>query len=590
MSVKKCYEKLEQFIDKLDRTPLWWVGFFVAIVFFGPIAVLGKGSIFPYHDQLDESLMIYVLNGRHMLENLDVFPEVMGGINVEGMEPSALLFVPLYRFLPTFPAYLVQYAIVALTGFLGMYFCIKEITESSILGVLMAVCFFMLPIYPIYGLSLWGIPMVLYAFIKLYKKEHVALQLILLAYFAFASHLAYTGYAVICFAAAAGIYLAVGKKPVKWVAVGLTELFLLYALINRSLIGEFFLGIGDYISHRTEMVNFPTPFFRTVWDVFVNSAQHAPSYHKYLILPIVILLVLEGIFYRKLDGQGKSRFLFSVRLFCCLICIAVFYGICRTQIVVNFKNSTDGILHSYQMERFYWMYPALWYLEFGAVFSVWWCSKKGEQENLNNFRGNGRLYKLPILVLLLFPTLHEIVYNSVFYMNVNQINNGSGITGYISWESYYSEELMQELEDAIGRDMSTYRVGHLGMCPSPAINHGFYTIDGYSSNYSVEYKHRFRKVIEKELDKAPATKVYFDLWGNRCYLFNAATGNAWMLGKNLDIVYEYLEFDMDALKELGCEYIFSCGEVLNAEELDLNLLGYFETETSYWGVWLYEVF
>lgn len=587
--VRKCFLKLEQFIDKLDRTPLWWIGILLAVVFFIPVAILGKGSIFPYHDQLDESLMIYVLNGRHMLEGLDVFPEVMGGINVDGMEPSALLFVPLYHFLPTFAAYLVQYAVVALTGFFGMYFCVREITGSSILSVATAGCFFMLPIYPIYGLSLWGIPLVLYAFIKLYKKEHVVRQLVLMAYFALTSHLAYTGYAVICFAVAAIIWLLLRKKTVKWVAVGLAELFLLYAVINRGLIGEFFLGIGDYISHRTEMVNAATPFFRTAWDVFLNSAQHAPSYHKYLIVPIILLLVLEGFFYRRLDRQGKNRYLFAAGLFFCLIGIALFYGFCRTQPVVDFKNSTDGILHSYQMERFYWMYPALWYLEFSVAFSVWWCQGQEEQKDTGSFLLRSRLCKIPVLVILLIPTIHEITYNSVFYLNVNQINNGSGITGYISWESFYAEDLMQELDTAIGRDKSTYRVGHLGMNPAPAINHGFYTIDGYSSNYSVEYKHRFRKVIAKELDKSPATEVYFDLWGNRCYLFNSATGNAWMLGKKDHIVYENLELDMEALKDLECEYLFSCGEILNVEELGLKFMGYFETENSYWGVWLYQL-
>lgn len=62
-----------------------------------------------------------------------------------------------------------------------------------------------------------------------------------------------------------------------------------------------------------------------------------------------------------------------------------------------------------------------------------------------------------------------------------------------------------------------------------------------------------------------------------------------MLGKREHIVYEKLEFDMGALRELGCEYIFSCGEIGNARELGLSLLGYYETESSFWGVWLYEL-
>ena len=65
--------------------------------------------------------------------------------------------------------------------------------------------------------------------------------------------------------------------------------------------------------------------------------------------------------------------------------------------------------------------------------------------------------------------MREIEENSSFYENVNQWNNGSGVTGYISWKSYFSEELMQELDEAIGRDKTTYRVAHLGINPAPAL-------------------------------------------------------------------------------------------------------------------------
>ena len=114
-------------------------------------------------------------------------------------------------------------------------------------------------------------------------------------------------------------------------------------------------------------------------------------------------------------------------------------------------------------------------------------------------------------------------------------------------------------------------------------------MDGYSNNYPLEYKHRFRKAIARELEKNEQTRLYFDEWGNRCYLFNGTTGNAWMLGKNTRIVYEELEFDMGALWDLDCRYLFSCGEIKNAEELGLSLMGCYETPTGYWRVWLYEL-
>ncbi|EKC79705.1 hypothetical protein LEA_02164, partial [human gut metagenome] len=118
--------------------------------------------------------------------------------------------------------------------------------------------------------------------------------------------------------------------------------------------------------------------------------------------------------------------------------------------------------------------------------------------------------KLVILAVCLLPTLQLLKVNSGMYLNVNQINNGSGITGYISWESWFSEDLMQEIDDAIGRDKSTYRVAHLGISPAPALMHGFYTVDGYSNNYPLEYKHRFREVIAPEIEKNEEVRVYFD--------------------------------------------------------------------------------
>lgn len=43
------------------------------------------------------------------------------------------------------------------------------------------------------------------------------------------------------------------------------------------------------------------------------------------------------------------------------------------------------------------------------------------------------------------------------------------------------------------------------------------------------------------------------------------------LKKGNTLVYEGLEFDMDALRELGCEYLFSGAEIGDAERMGLEL-------------------
>lgn len=597
----KWMERLHNLIKKIDGLPLWWVGILLFCIIISPNLFLREGSVFTVHDQLDESMMNYVLTARHPGEG--VIPEMLGGINASGLAPSAVAFVPLYRMLPPFYAFLCTYCLLVLGGFLGMYLAVRELTDSSILAVAAAGLFCMLPLYPVYGFSQMGIPLILYAFLCLYKNKRRPVALGLVLVFGLTSHLVYTGYAVLGIWLLALIAMALGGRTrmrtdadrlvFRRCGAGFLLLLSVYLLTNLSLITEILFGRSPdgqaaYVSHREEMVSGAMSFGSAVRDMFVSSGQHAFTYQEKMILPILLSLVLGGVFCRKFSRRARGQYLTALGGLAALFLIAVFYGVCKSGPVTAWKNSVAGFLHYFQMERFYWLYPAGWYLEFAMAASFWWTTAR-ELEGLASFKKLA--FTLPVqcavIALALLPTADTVLHNSDFYRNVNQKNNGSGITGYISWESYYSEELMEQLEQTIGRSMSDYRIAHLGVSPAPSLMHGFYTVDGYSNNYPLEYKHAFRRVIAKELDKSPETAVYFDKWGNRCYLFNSLTGNYWMLQKGSGAVYEKLEFDMEALRDLGCEYLFSGGEIADAERMGLNFMGYFETEDSYWGIWLY---
>lgn len=446
----------------------------------------------------------------------------------------------------------------------------------------------MLPIYPIYGLSQMGLPLLLYAYLCLREGRRVKAALVLTVFFGMTSHLVCTGYGALGFWFIGILWDIFHKKKVRYSISGFGVLLVTYLVTNYRLFLELLMGQGSYVSHREELVNGESPFWETVRDIFLNSGQHAPSYHRGLILPIVLGLLLFGCLYRRLCTEARKDYHRALAGMAVLAGIAVFYGICKSKPVVDWKNGMSGFLRYFQAERFYWFYPAGWYLEFSLVFSVWRRQLLVGGQMRRPMMALGRIL-LPCLVLaaVMVPHADIVLHNSYFYMNVNQYNNGSGITGYISWESFYAEELMAQLEEAIGRNPDSYRVAHLGISPAPALMHGFYTVDGYSNNYPLEYKHAFRQVIAAELDKDAGSEVYFDKWGSRCYLFNSQTGSYWMIKKGSGVRYEGLEFDMEALRALGCEYLFSGGEILDAEAMGLTSMGYFETDNSYWGIWLY---
>lgn len=576
---KSICDRTETLLLRMDSLPLWWLGILVMIVFFTPYFMLGDGCIFEINDQLDESIMNYVLPAKHLWDGSMIYPEMLNGVNASGMQPAAVLFLPLYCLLPVRTALLIQYGICFFLAFLGMYLLVKEITDSSILAVVAGGCFCVLPLYPVYGLSEFGIPLIMYGFLCLWKRKRLLSAILIAVLFGVTSHLVYTGYVVLGFWLLALLYALYKRQRNKWIWIGFGVLLITYILVNRALILEILLGNSSYVSHREEMVSEAMPFWETFLDVFQNSAQHASSLHKYLILPIVVLLIL-GAFCKK-ESKEKSIYRAAVGIFLLLIGIALFYAGCHSAVVVFWKNNITGFLHYFQIDRFYWLYPALWYLEFALAAAVLWKTE---------IHKNGKqllTVKIVVMVICLLPTLRLLKVNSNMYVNVNQINNGSEITGYISWRSWFAEDLMQELEDAIGRDKNLYRVAHLGVSPVAALMHGFYTVDGYSNNYPLEYKHSFRRVIADELEKNLEIKSYFDQWGNRCYLFNSITGNYMRLQKGNDLVYEGLDFDMDALRELGCEYLFSGAEIADADRMGMDLVGYYETEDSYWGIWLY---
>ena len=595
---------LQNIVPKLNN--LLWMVLPLLVVFFCYFFLLGKDCVFEINDQLDETLFTYVLNGKYLFSGVKSYPEMLGGVPKGGMSVSACLFVPLYKFLPVFQAFMIQYIVVVATAYVGMYLCVKELTGSGIIGFLCGGMFMFLPYQPVYGLSVVGGPLVFYAFLCLYTRKHVIIDGLLILYFALGANLVLLGYVALGFVFLADIWILVSGKKNKLFLLGSLELLLAYILINFSLFSELFLGGGGYVSHREEMVITGNgDFWGSAWDIFLNSGQHAFSYHRKLILPILAVAVFYGFRWkgwkRGTDAveagraerarQCRNMYIWLVMILAINVLTALFYGFCQSDMVVDFRNSVSGFFHYFSPQRVYWIYPTAWYMAAGLAAGLLWkdhdflCKKRLTA---------GHILARALICVMLVPTAWNIRQNSIWILNKSQYKNNRSV-GLMSWADYFAEDLMREIDVAIfeetGRTKEEYRVASLGMCPAVALEAGFYCIDGYSNNYSLEYKHEFREIIAKELEKCPGMKAYFDDWGSRCYLFTEESQNYYYLAKDADFRYEKLELDAEKMKELGCEYLFSAAEIEegNAGRMGLELFGVFETEGSYYEVWVYEI-
>lgn len=749
---------MEEKIRKRYRVPklnsLLWMMLPLLAIFFSYFFLLGKNCVFEINDQLDETLFTYVLNAKYLFSGVKSYPEMLGGVPKGGMSVSACLFIPLYRLFPVFEAFMIQYVIVVATAYIGMYLCVKELTGSGFIGFLCGGMFMFLPYQPVYGLSVVGGPLIFYAFLCLYRQKHVIIDGLLILYFALGANLVLLGYVALGFVLLADIwilikwvkkdrYLPDGERcwteregqsagedeerreqrcdsfgiprtkaeiinRNKWFLLGSLELLLVYIIVNFSLFSELLLGSGGYVSHREEMVIAGnSDFWGCVKDVFLNSAQHAFSFHQKLILPILAVIVFYAFRWKRwrrqaagqrrgpgenigererarnahaeynggmpadvneeAAGEGRTDFseedienarqcqimyVWLILIILINILTALFYGFCQSQIVVDFRNSVSGFFHYFSPQRVYWIYPTTWYVAAGLAAGLVWRdhdflngkrrSEESEEVAASPFRqtsgtghnirktsdtgnniwkpfgtgnnigetsdtgydiwkpsGTGRkiagdIFAWLLIFAILTPTAWQIRQNSIWILNKSQYKN-KGSVGLMSWADYFAEGLMQEIETAIleetGQSQEEYRVASLGMCPAVALEAGFYCIDGYSNNYSLEYKHEFREIIEAELEKCPPMKGYFDNWGSRCYLFTEESQNYYYLAKDAEFRYEKLELNTEKMKELGCKYLFSAAEIEegNAEKLGIELFGAFETEESYYKVWVYGI-
>ena len=55
--IKRIHKKINEFISFCDKSKLEWLGVLLIGVLMAPIIYLGKGCIFEFHDQMDETIL-----------------------------------------------------------------------------------------------------------------------------------------------------------------------------------------------------------------------------------------------------------------------------------------------------------------------------------------------------------------------------------------------------------------------------------------------------------------------------------------------------------------------------------------------------
>lgn len=587
------------------KAGLFMLGFLAVLITVVPYFILGEDSVFTYEDQLDSEVIAYILQARHLFHGNDI-AEFMDGVSKTALTAPAPLAILLFRSGHYCAALITMTFIGKLVAYAGMYLLLREIKVEKWIAVLTAVIYSCIPFLAVYGLSESGIPLLIWCALQLGKKKHLAVSYLYIVFFAASSSLVLVGFAVFAvgffwcqsyiwhwqidewlFETGLNLEPSLNLHP-----FGATVMLLLtYCFENQRLLRELLGLSGTFISHRSAYTLKAGVFYETFLGDLLNGVQHAEGKHILLLACTAVVAVAGGVKLHALgDKKEQTELMGSVRplLQVIYICFAFNLGFA---LVSTLWSSYIGIffrycisfLHSFQIDRFMWISPCLWYLAAACGLAIVYrlCRK----------RLRYIICLLPMLAAFA-ATAFWCLYSGEFRQNVQKLGNPD--YEVLSYRDYYAIDVMEQarefLDEYTGKDPDEYRVVSLGIDPAAALYHGFYCLDGYSNNYSLNYKMEFRQVIEPELERNEYLRKNFDEWGNRCYLFSSETPDNYTIEKHGFYFQDY-RINTEALYEMGGRYLLSAALIQNAEAQGLTLLNEapFETQDSYYCIYVYEV-
>lgn len=578
----------------------FWAGIAAMLLTAVPGLILRENSIFTYHDQLDGELIAYMLQARHLFSG-DTLPEFMGGMSKTALTLPAPACVLLFLGGNGLLALMVMQLMGRIAGFVGMYLLSRERAGYAWIGALVGVLYGLLPFLPVYGLSQYGLPLLFWCGLQLRKGRHLVLSYCYVAVFALTSSLVLVGFGLLGMGGVLFVWDMLHKRRPWHFLAAWQLLFGIYVGENFPLIAQL-LGMGESgISHKSEYVLEARPFWGNLLESLWKGGQHSEGYHGVLVSVILVscmVLVAVAVCIEKAkkaerglkDGRQEVTSKALSTIMACLgwnVFLALVSALWSSGGGIGLRGSM-GALGAFQLDRLLWVMPCLWYLAaacgLGAVWDIW-----------KYYHGVCRLtatFALVGISAAVGITGVRILLAGDIKSNIQKLRNPD--YGLLDYGDYYALGVMEQVREFLtgytGMGQDAYRVVSLGIDPAAALYHGFYCLDGYSNHYSLDYKHKFRRIISPELERSEYLKNYFDQWGNRCYLFSSECPGYYTIEKNGFSFQDY-RLDGAAVREMGGRYLLSAAYIQNATSQGLKLLNEtpFETQDSYYRIFVYEI-
>lgn len=563
------------------------IGFLLlmAAVFFG----CGERSYIGVHDNMDLFLAQF-----QMLKNTDSFWKhgvdvpFLGGVTRDNLPSELSLYSLLFMLFPTYTAYVLGLFGKILIGMFSFRLLAGELLGEGyekyrpvvyMTGFAYGICWF----FPAFGFAFASIPLCVWLLLKIYRGQGKRWYFWYAALFAYplVSYFSYHGIFILGYLVLVILWM-VCRRDWKPAVRFLAALFVLaagFVVCEYRLFGQ--MLFSDEVTIRATIVNASLSLpeiLQEIGQVFREGIFHADGVHGKVVLPVCLIqfVVYNGLYLLGKEEKGNLRKPFNL-LMAFILFNCVVYGLYDFEPLRSLVEKLIPPLQGWQFNRTIFFNPFLWY---AALFLV--LRRLYDAGLWQTWFANG-IVCVAVLAVILTPNRYNDLYNTC-YNRAYEHFHGQEVDE-LSYEQFYAVELFEEIKADIGYDGEW--AAAYGFHPAVLEYNGIATLDGYLGFYSQQYKEDFRKIIAPALERVEATRIYYDDWGARAYLYSGTDLSIVSATKTVYATDDRIYMDGEAFRALGGQYLFSRIRLSNAQEAGLSLLGEYTARDGSMTVYAY---
>lgn len=608
------------FINKLLVHNKLWVffSFIVIALYLSPLVMNGGVFYTPIFDNLDSNVVWYKIlaeSGMIFADNNAIIPNMMNGLPRSSYPGEYNIILWLYYFFSPQTAYVINEILIHIVAFFSMYiflknYIVKEKKYYHNVPIYAGALYFaLIPYWSGAGLTIAILPLVTYSLLNIKNGIATKLDWLLLILLPLYTHFIFL---YIFYIILAGIYMVwdtINNRQLnKPFFLALFLMGTAFLLSEYRLILAMFLDVG-FVSHRTEFNVF---FTNTLLEVYRNALiffldghiSHVRGLQVFYLLPIVLIGMILSLAKRRFNArESMVIWLLVILSFILEVWNTLLTNLYTLPTITIFslylalakkENRAFGLLILLQLILIV-IALSFEYKGFANIVNVFPILNKLNFVRLAFVEPFIFAILLVMALLIFIRKLHfSFIFISLFiFMQALTSFNYSFYQSrptqeYASFQSYYAPNLFKKVKEKISEPMEKVRVVSYGLEPAVSLYNGFYTVDGYSVNYPLSYKHKFRNVISKYLndkDNKEAREIY-DNWGGKVYILSTP-----VTFKNYikDTVVKKLNFSSKALCTLGTDYMLSSYKFEKPEIKNLTLIDKFKGNQNSWDIYLYKL-